>query len=173
VLWDDTELTSDEGSDSGRGGADSPQSELKANLGPLVEPAQRPHSAMQLYSPASWSVQELRAWRDHIHNSQQGVLAPERQFQFSWTDTGEKEDEYQTLAHPQSSLRYDGRSRLWVARILKKAPLDALAQDELIFQLPELPLCEEQYVPWADDIELALCARVSPRSNLPWLLALV
>jgi hypothetical protein len=92
----------------------------------------------------------MTAWRDHVHNGQRGVLPFNRRFQFNWKDTGELEEDYQTMAHPQSKLCYDGRSRLWVAQLLQRVARDSLARDELIYQLPELPALATRFVPWME-----------------------
>jgi hypothetical protein len=115
----------------------------------------------------------MAAWHEHIHDSQRGVILLSRRFQFNWTDTGELEDDYQTMAHPQSKLRYDGRSRLWVAWLLKRATGDLLARDELIFQLPEVPARGSRFIPWTKAQEQELCARAPGQSRIHTLLDLV
>jgi hypothetical protein len=84
------------------------------DLGPLVEVQRLPPAVFWLTSPTTWTLEEMLTWHEHIHAGQQGLLPADQRFQFSWTDTGEVEEEFQTMAHPWSQLWYDGRSRLWV-----------------------------------------------------------
>lgn len=61
------------------------------------------------------------------------------------------DSDYRTQMHPSSSLRYDGSSRLWTARLLRQEDGDALARDELFFQLPLVPPPGKSLRPWDED----------------------
>jgi hypothetical protein len=149
------------------------ESGFEGDLGPLIEPSRLPPNVAQWSSPGTWTLEEMAAWCAHIHAGQRGVIPVSQRFQFNWTDTGELEDDYQTMAHPQSKLHFDGCSRLWVAWLLKCAAGDSLARDELIYQLPEVPVHERQFVPWTRSQEQALCARALGKSGVHRLLRMV
>jgi hypothetical protein len=88
-------------------------------------------------------------------------------------DMGELEDDYQTMAHLLSKLRYDGRSRLWVTCLLKRAAGDTLVREELLFQLLEIPTRAALFVPWSDMQEESLCLWAPGQNSIHCLLTLV
>lgn len=101
--------------------------------------------------PDTWTKTTTLKWRDHIYAGQHGDISIRYRFQFYTLSEGLVDSDYRTLMHPGSSLRYDGSSRLWTARLLRQEDGDALARDELFFQLPLVPAPGECHPPWDED----------------------
>jgi hypothetical protein len=104
----------------------------------LIEQSRLPPSVDSFLGPDFWDTDHTLKYYAYIQAGQQKELSNDKILQFSRVNGQDVPNVLQTDIHQESALRYDGASRLFVARLLRNEPNDAIALHEIVAQLPPL-----------------------------------
>jgi hypothetical protein len=104
----------------------------------MIEPSRLPSGVDAFVGPDYWDTELTLRYYDYILAGQRKELLSENMLQFSRVNGQDVPNVLQTEIHPGSELRYDGASRLFVARILRNEAGDPVALREIVAQLPPL-----------------------------------
>jgi hypothetical protein len=102
----------------------------------MIEPSRLPSGVDTFLGPDYWDNDLTLKYYAYIQAGQRRELASERILQFTRMNCQDIPNILQTDISHDSGLRYDGASRLFVARILRNEANDPIALREIIAQLP-------------------------------------
>jgi hypothetical protein len=101
-----------------------------------IEPSRLPIGVTSFLGPDYWDTELTLRYYEHLLAGQRRELPNDRILQYSRVNSHDVPNVLQTEIHPDSGLRYDGASRLFVAHVLRKAAGDTVALREIVGQLP-------------------------------------
>jgi hypothetical protein len=102
----------------------------------MIEPSRLPGAVISFLGPDYWDTELTSQYYEYIQAGQRKELPNEKVLQFSHMNSQDVPNVLQTEIHLDSGLRYDGASRLFVARVLRNAAGDSIALCEIVAQLP-------------------------------------
>jgi hypothetical protein len=103
-----------------------------------IEPSRLPPGVDSFLGPDYWNMELTLKYYAYIQAGQRKELVSDEILQFSRMNSQDVPNVLQTDIHQDSGLRYDGASRLFVARILRNDANDPIALREIVAQLPPI-----------------------------------
>jgi hypothetical protein len=134
----------------------------------IADPTRLPVGLNRLTHPYSWCPEQITVFRCHVLDGQQQRISERRVFQFTHVEGREPETTLHVEIAPQSELRYDACSRLYVARMLRNDHSDLQAMCEVVNQLPSLGV--SQYQPLSEEDIQDACMHTADCTELQYLL---